>query len=130
MSIDLLKENGFKLAKERSRRYPTQTITNADYTDDIAPLANLPVQAESLLDSLNQTSIDIGLHMNVDKTEYMCLNQWGDISPLNGGPLKLVDKFTYLGTSVINQKWHQHATIKGMESYWKGVGNMEVRPDG
>ena len=33
-TIDLMKENGFKLAKEKSRRYPAQTIT--DYTDDIA----------------------------------------------------------------------------------------------
>ena len=36
MSIDLMKENGFKLAKERSRRYPAQTIMDTDYTDDIA----------------------------------------------------------------------------------------------
>ena len=34
-SIDLMKENGFKLAKERSRRYPAQNIKDADYTDDI-----------------------------------------------------------------------------------------------
>ena len=26
-SIDLMKENGFKLAKERSRRYPARTLT-------------------------------------------------------------------------------------------------------
>ena len=30
----------------------------------------------------------------------MCLNQTGDISTLNGRSLKLVDKFTYLGSSV------------------------------
>ena len=30
----------------------------------------------------------------------MCFNQTGDISTLNGSPLKLVDKFTYLGSSV------------------------------
>ena len=30
----------------------------------------------------------------------MCFNQRGDISTLKGGPLKLVDKFTYLGSSV------------------------------
>ena len=30
-SIDLLKENGFKLSKERSRRYPAQIIMNVDY---------------------------------------------------------------------------------------------------
>ena len=30
----------------------------------------------------------------------MCFNQTGDISTLNGISLKLVDKFTYLGSSV------------------------------
>ena len=32
--------------------------------------------------------------------EYMCFNQTGDISTLNGSCLKLVDKFIYLGSSV------------------------------
>ena len=35
-SIDLMKENGFKLAKESCRMYPTQTITDADFTNYIA----------------------------------------------------------------------------------------------
>ena len=30
----------------------------------------------------------------------MCYNQTGDISTLDGTPLKLVDKFTYLGSSI------------------------------
>ena len=51
-SIDLMKENGFKLAKTRSRRYLAQTITDVDYTDDKALLANTPAQAESLLHNL------------------------------------------------------------------------------
>ena len=34
-----MKENGLKLAKERSRQYPAQTITDADYADDVALLA-------------------------------------------------------------------------------------------
>ena len=42
----------------------------------------------------------IGLYVNAHKTEYMCYNQKGDISTLDGTPLKLVDKFTYLGSSV------------------------------
>ena len=41
-SIDKMKENGFNLTKERSRKYPAQTITDADYADDIALLANAP----------------------------------------------------------------------------------------
>ena len=39
-SIDLMKENVFKLLKERSRRYLAQTITDADYADDIVFIAN------------------------------------------------------------------------------------------
>ncbi len=37
----------------------------------------------------------IGLHANAHKTEFMCFNQKGDISTLDGTSLKLVDKFTY-----------------------------------
>ena len=51
-SIDKIKENGFELTKKRSRRYPTKTNTDADYTDDIAILANAPAQAETLQHSL------------------------------------------------------------------------------
>ena len=47
-----MKDNGFKLAKERSRRYPAQTITDVDYADNIARLANTPAKAKSLLHSL------------------------------------------------------------------------------
>ena len=98
-SIDKIKENGFELTKKRSRRYPA-TITDADYADDIAILANTPDQAETLLHSLERAAASIGLHVNAHKTEYMCYNQTGDISTLEGTPLKLVDKFTYLGSSV------------------------------
>ena len=98
-SIDLMKENGFKLAKERSRRYLAQTIMDVDYADDTGLQANSPAQAKSLLHSL-EWAAGISLHVNVDKTENMCFNQRGDIFTLKNGPLKLVDKFTYLGSSV------------------------------
>ena len=50
-SIDKIKENSFELIKKRSRRYPSKTITDADYADDISILANTPNQAETLLHS-------------------------------------------------------------------------------
>ena len=99
-SIDKIRENSFELTKKKSRRYPTKTITNSDYTDDIAILANMPNQAETLLHSLEQAAAGIDFHVNAHKTEYMCFNQAGDISTLEGTSLKLVDKFTYLGSSV------------------------------
>ena len=98
-SIDKIRENGFELTKKRSRRYPAKTITDADYADDIAILENAPNQAETLLHSLERATAGIGLYVNEHKTEYMCYNQTGDISTLDGTSLKLLDKFTYLGSS-------------------------------
>ena len=99
-SNDIMKDNGLKLANERSRRYLSQTITDADYADDIALLANTTAQAETLPHSLERATASIGFHVNADKTEYICFNQRGDIFILNGSSLKLVDKFTYQGSSV------------------------------
>ena len=82
---------------ERSRKYPPKTITDTDCADDIALLANAPAKPETLLHSQERAAAGI---VNTHKTEYMCFNQTGDISTLNGCALKLVDKFTYLGSSV------------------------------
>ena len=99
-SMDKIRENGFELKKKRSRRYPAKTIIDPYYADDIALLANIPNQAESLLHSLDRAAAGIGLHVNAHKTEYMRFNQTGDISTLDGTSLKLVYKFIYLGSSV------------------------------
>ena len=112
-----MKDSGFKLANERSRSYPAQTITNAADADDIALLSNTPAQAENLLHSLGRVTAGIDLHVNSNKTEYMCFNQRCDISILNGSSLKLVDKFTYQGSSPINRDIYRYVTSKGMESY-------------
>ena len=155
MSINLRKENGFKLAKERNRRF----------TDDITLLANTPAQAESQLHSLERAASGIGLHVNRDKTEYMCFNQKGDNFTLNSGPLKLLDKFTYLGSTVpstendINTRqgkaltaidrllviWKSDLTDKIKRSFiqaavisillyggttWTSTKHLEKRPDG
>ena len=67
MSIDRIKENSFTLKKIRSRRYPAETITDADYADDIVLLANTPTLAETLRHSLEQASAGIALHVNANK---------------------------------------------------------------
>ena len=78
----------------------SKDVIKEHYADDIAILANTPNQAETLLHSLERAAAGVGLHVNAHKTEYMCYNQTGDISTLDGTPHKLVDKFTYLGSSV------------------------------
>ncbi len=47
-------------------------------------LANTPNQAETLLHSLERVAAGIGLHVNANKTEYMCYNQTGNIATLDG----------------------------------------------
>ena len=98
-SIDKMKDC-FKLTKKRSRRYPAQTLTDTHYVDDMALLTNTPPQAKFQLNSLERGAAGIGLHVNAHKTEYMCFNQRGDRATLNGSFLKLVDKFTYIESSV------------------------------
>ena len=108
---------------KKRRRYRAKTITDADYADDIALLANTPDQTETLLHSLERAAADIGLNVNALKTEYMCYNQTGDISTLDGTPLKLVDKFTYLGSSV-------ESTEKDIETRltkaWTAINRLSI----
>ena len=122
-SIDRMKDNGFRLTMERSRRYPAHTITDADYADDIALLANAPAQVETQQHSLERAAAGIGLHVNADKTEYMCFNQRGDISALNGSSLKQVDKFTILGSSVSSTKTYINTRIA---KAWTAIDSLSV----
>ena len=96
-----MKENSLKLTKKKRKgRYPAKTIIGLDYTDDKALSANAPTQAETLLRSLERAATGISLHVNAHKTEYKRFNQTGDISTLHSRSLKLVDNFTYQGSSV------------------------------
>ena len=114
-SIDKIKENGFELTKKRNRSFPAKTITDAD---DIAILANIPNQAETLLHSLEQASAGIGLYVNAHKTEYMCFNQTGNIFTLDRSSLRLVDKSILPRMQcLINKRRHRHAANEGMDSY-------------
>ena len=122
-SIDKIKENGFELTKKRSRRYPAKTITDADYADGISILANVPAQAETLLHNLERATAGIGLHVNAHKTEYMCFNQTGDISTLNGSSLNLVDKFTNLGSSISSTKTDIDTRLT---KAWTAINSLSV----
>ena len=112
-----------RLTKKRSRRYPEKTITDADYADDIAILANTPNQTETLLHNLERATASIGLHVNVHKTEYMCFNQAGDISTGDGTSLKLVDKFTYLGSSVSST---EKDTDTPLTKAWTAIDKLSI----
>ena len=124
-----MKENGFTLEKERSRSYLPQTIPDTDYTEDIAHLENTPTQAESQRHNQERSAGGIGLHVDTKKTEYMCFNQRGDIYALKGwafetsGQVHLSRK-----QGLINRKWQQDATKKGIGSYQEAISDVEVKP--
>ena len=83
MSIKLIKDNNF-LNNARSRWYPAETMTEANYANDQALLANTQAQAGC-----------IGLFVN--ETEFTCFKK-EDISNLSGKNLKLIDQFIYFGS--------------------------------
>ena len=122
-SIDKIRENSFELTKKRSRRYPAKIIADADYADDIVILANTTNQAETQLHSLERAAAGIGLHVNAHKTEYMCYNQTGDITSLDGTPLKLGDKFTYLGSSV---SWNEKDIDTRQTKAWTATERLSI----
>ena len=89
----------------------------------MSQLANTPNQAETLQHSLERAAASIGLYVNAHKTEYMCYNQTGDISTLDGIPLKLVDKFTYLGSSVASTEKDSDTRLT---KAWTAINKLSI----
>ena len=77
-------------------------ITDVDYADDLAVLADYTKDAISLLHNTEKTAKEIGLHINADKTEFICLNQDASegMKSLNGNVIKQVEDFKYLGSFI------------------------------
>ena len=73
-----MKDNGFKLTKERSRRYPAQTIMDVDYADDIALLPNTPAQAETLLYSLERQRLKKCYLLNTQHYKVRIKSKWNN----------------------------------------------------
>ena len=98
-------------------------MTDADYADDIALLANTPIQAISRLHSLEQAAGGINLHVNANKTENMCFKREGAIFTLNGGPLKLVDKFTHF---VRNASFTESDVNMHLAKAWAAIDRLSI----
>ena len=58
-SVDLLKELGFTLKTARGRRFPAETITDADYADDLTLFTDNIEEATKLLHALEKAAGDI-----------------------------------------------------------------------
>jgi hypothetical protein len=78
-------------------------ISDLDYADDIALLAENAADAQSLLNRLATYGGQIGLRINAGKTEFMTMNTTDQIQLLvNDTPIKQVSDFKYLGSIISN----------------------------
>ena len=91
-----------------------ETMTDADYADDLALLVNTLAQAEFLLHSREQAAGGIVLYVNAYKNEWICFKQKETISTLSG--------ITYFGSSISFIERFSGV----MECYWQTFDHMEI----
>ena len=105
-SVDTISNKGLELKPRASSRYPAEHITDADFADDIALVANTLKNAQELLTSLEYASNSVGLYLNDTKTEYINICQEKDtafeMKTLDNNILKCVDDYKYLGSYIMN----------------------------
>ena len=134
-SVDKYNEYGFTLTTSRSRRYPAKKITDVDYADDIALLADNNTNAQKLLHLLEESAAVIGLYTNATKTELMCYHQKDEpIKTINNLNLKKVNNFNYLGNSIastekdvlihISKAWN---ALDKLNVIWKSNLNKQIK---
>ena len=103
-SLKDIENLGLIITERKSRRYPATRVTNIEYADDIAITTNSIEEANTILHQIEDISKDIGLCINVSKTEYMSLHQDSSVSmsmkSLNGEAIKNVLDFKYLGSYI------------------------------
>ena len=124
VSVDTIKEKGFLYQPRKSSRYPALHITDADFADDIALLAdNLP-NAQALLSALESAANCTGLYLNETKTECLPINIRNriEMKTLANNILKHVDDYKYLGSHIINSE-KDFITRKGMA--WAACNKMD-----
>ena len=113
-----------KEKEARSRRYPAETMTDADYADDLALLANTQPQAES---QLEQAAGGIVLYGDANKTEFMCFKQKGTISTLPARPLKFKRRFNIPRQQyLIYWKWCQHTPCESVVCCWQVIDQLKI----
>ena len=73
-----------------------------NYSDDLKLPATTTAHAEYLLQSLEHAARDVSLYKNSYEIEFMRFKQEAAISTLNDKSWKFVNKFTYLGSNLLN----------------------------
>ena len=128
MSVDTIKNKGYEIEPRRSTRHPAKHLTDTDFADDIALISESLVNAQSLLQSLEQASNCVGLYLNEKKTEY--INKCSSdsdfvIKTINNTLLNMVSDYVYLGSFIsssekdfLTRKGKAWAACNAMNKIW------------
>ena len=84
------------------RGHPAVYLTDLDFADDIVLFGSTIHNTQKLLTNLEKMALTVGLRINLSKTEYILVGEWGnrkqrDIK-IKSGILKRVDDYKYLGS--------------------------------
>eukprot|EP00116_Pleurobrachia_bachei_P001801 sb/3462063/ len=88
----------------RSRPIEAQRVSDTEFADDLALLADSTEQLGVLLREVEAVCGQIGLHCNLGKTEFLTegIDNPGQLLSISGESIKRVDDFKYLGSWVAN----------------------------
>lgn len=79
-------------------------VTDTAYADDIAIFEETDMQAQALLDSINDRAQKLGLRINAKKTKYFVTDGSKAHLTVNGEAVEQVDEFKYLGSLISASK--------------------------
>lgn len=112
---------GFRLSTTKSSRV-FSNIADLDYADDIALLESNTSRATAQVNELASNAREVGLEINIKKTEFMALNVPADTAPVSvhAQPLDRVDNFKYLGSMMKSSLDDlNYRTGQAWTAFWK-----------
>ena len=135
MRISIAESDGIVLKKRRSRRHPSQILSDLDFADDIALLEETITKAQDLLHRVEKACQSVGLFLNAKKTKFMLVNST-DTTPLktlDGCEIEKVNDFIYLGgytnteneiNTSLGQAW---GALNSLSKVWKSNVTKKVK---
>ena len=90
------------------RGNPAMYLTDLDFADDIVLFGATIPKAQKLLHNLEKMALTVGLRINLNKTEYILVGEWGNRKQksirIQSGVLKRVEDYKYLGSWLLNSQ--------------------------
>ena len=95
-------EIGFTIKPYRRRRVKAERISDTDFEDDIALIADTVKEVEMLMQEVERVAATVGLKMNEGKTKFITQNieNPDSIKSLSNSTIEHVEDFTYLGSRI------------------------------